>query len=77
MKRLLALLGICFLLIFSFAGCGDSAPESEMDESAAEEAMDTAAEDAGSLMDEAQDTAEEAAEDFLDEAQEAADELID
>jgi len=53
MKRVFVLLGICCLLIFSLSGCSGSAPESEVDESAAEEA-EAAAEDAGSLLDEVQ-----------------------
>ena len=75
MKKLLVLLGICCLLIFLLAGCTSSAPESETEEPATEQSVDTATQNAGSLTDQAKDAAEDTAGDLLDKAQDAADDI--
>lgn len=73
MKNVLALLGICCLLIFSLSGCGGTAPEGDNNEetsmeettgavdSGAGEAAEPAGEESGSPMENSQDTTEDSA----------------
>jgi predicted small lipoprotein YifL len=68
MKKFLALLGICCLLLFTLSACGGNAPKGETEQPAAEQPAAPTGEQVGQAADQAQETAGEAA----DTAQESA-----
>ncbi|MEJ2111043.1 MAG: hypothetical protein P8Z37_14265 [Acidobacteriota bacterium] len=73
MKKLLALMGICCLLVFMLSGCGGTEPDSDMDESTNEESMGTM----GSAVEEAGTAAGEAAGQAVDDAQESLENAVE
>jgi hypothetical protein len=71
MKKFLAFLGICCLLLFTLSACGGSEPKGETEQPATEQPAAPAGEQVGGTADQTQETAGEAA-DTTQEGTEAA-----